>query len=242
MNLSFVPQSWGQGDIMHYLDVGHAASEARAAYRWELEKKEREANKKIIELQSNAAPPLAAESNQTAQTSTELKSATTESVLPESLQFAYREIQDKIFTPLKELSDFLRSYAAFVALGCFTVLIATMGIVFAPNLSEFHTKMKALDNATGWSLSELLPAQKSQDAVIVSKIDIDTPEINLVDELESPEIEVDPLATLDADIDPNETPLVAYALISGTIGLMSCELDYAETLSETNGFAELTPP
>ena len=34
-NLSFVPQTWAKGDVMQYLDVGHAAEEARSLYQWE---------------------------------------------------------------------------------------------------------------------------------------------------------------------------------------------------------------
>lgn len=142
-NLSFVPQSWSQSNLMQYLDVGQAAEEARARYHWEQERKERELQ---LEKQKKAdeAPVAEASVKEGITTDKTALQGDSSSIVPEPLQFLYREVQDRIFTPLKEISDFFRSYGALVVVGSMAFLIATMGVVMAPNLSVYRERMKAL--------------------------------------------------------------------------------------------------
>jgi hypothetical protein len=231
-NLSFVPQIWSQGNKMHYLDVGQAAEEARARYRWEQLKKQKEQEKAAKETVltpevSNINIVPAAIQNTAIQNKPEADQNS------ELLNFAYREIQDRIFTPLKEISDFLRSYSVFVALGCITVLIASMGVVFAPNLGELQEKMALLSRDTNWSITSIwnpkpspvdikpkLPTYYSDPRLKALRENVT---FTLEDSLKNPEIEVNPIEITADEIDLSLTPIVFYSLVNGDLNAISCK-------------------
>ena len=174
-NLSFVPKTWSQSNLMQYLDVGQAAEEARARYHWEQERKERELQ---LERQKKAEETPVADATPKEGVSAEKTTQPGDgpSILPEQLQFIYREVQDRIFAPLKEISDFFRSYGALVVVGSMAFLIATMGVVMAPNLREHRERMKSLGKdvsfATIWeamtSPSENLPVEPPESPLVAT--------------------------------------------------------------------------
>lgn len=167
-NLSFVPQTWTQ-DMMQYLDVGHAAEAARAQYRYDQEAKTGEQQDRGAPRHSEssltpvsagspvikpAAPPVDVENENSDGASYYLNSA-------------YREVRDRIFSPLKEFSDFMRSYAAIVITGCMAVLIATMGIAFSPNLSLYQKKLQQLSTDPKIIYHSLISLGSSEPAPLV---------------------------------------------------------------------------
>ncbi len=193
-NLSFVPQTWNQSNLMQYLDVGHAAEEARAKYRWELERKERELQERQRKsAETTVVAAAAAPEAVTKPTEQNESAAPAEKyTLPEPLQFMYREVQDRIFAPLKEISDFFRAYSALVIVGSMAMLIAVMGIVISPNIAEYREKMKKLGKNVEFSFGSLLgnqPPQKVEPAAPEPIAALNNTDANMVAELprEAPE-------------------------------------------------------
>lgn len=238
-NLSFVPQTWSQSNLMQYLDVGHAAEEARAKYRWEQERKERELQerqKKSTELTAGAAVAADSPPQPIDAKPAQPESPTQSPVLPESLQFVYREIQDRIFAPLKELSDFLRAYSALVIVGSMAMLIAVMGVVISPDMAAYREKMKALSKSVEISYASLLgrptpvatlqapplvEPQPSTEMQQSEELGAEEPTEDLNTQLLNPEYEA-MLPELAADA--SESELVLYMLQNSRLENLNCDI------------------
>jgi hypothetical protein len=189
-NLSFVPQTWAKGDVMQYLDVGHAAEEARSLYLWEQKNKERE---QIIEKQAKKTDAVtnSLTSSSSDSLETEQKSNDETGAVPESLGFLYREVQDRIFLPLKEISDFLRSYSLMVGVSGMIFLLVSMGVVFSPNLGELQAKIRILASQSDLSFSRVITILRSDISKAPADFSLDEVSSDSIQTLEYPEAELE---------------------------------------------------
>jgi hypothetical protein len=189
-NLSFVPQTWAKGDVMQYLDVGHAAEEARSLYKWEQEKKEREQALEKQAKKSEVAPSPS--SSSTIKPSNTIEPNTEEtSDIPESIGRFYRDFQDRFFYPLKEISNFLRSYSLMVGVSGMIFLIVSMGVVFSPNLSELQAKIRTLAARSDLSFANVVSALRASTTQKPIEVSVDEVSSDSIQTLEYPETELE---------------------------------------------------
>jgi hypothetical protein len=188
-NLSFVPQTWAKGNVMQYLDVGHAAEEARRLYKWEQEKKERE---QALEKQVKKSEAVPTSSSNTIRLSATKESSTEEtSDIPETLGRFYRDFQDRFFYPLKEISNFLRSYSLMIGVSGMIFLIVSMGVVFSPNLGELQAKIRTLAARSDLSFSDIISALRSSTTQNPINVSVDEVSSDSIQTLEYPETELE---------------------------------------------------
>ena len=161
--LSFLPQRWSVEGVIQYLDVGHAAEEARTRYRWEQEQRLREQEmqrKKRAEVQE--APALTSEQSP----SPALKPSTGDEP-PEDFSAGsrYRGVYDWIFRPLSEISDFLRTYHLAVGLGGVACILITMGVTLGPNIRENWEKVAKLSAQSELTVGTFFKLMTQRDSI-----------------------------------------------------------------------------
>jgi hypothetical protein len=188
-NLSFVPQTWAKGNVMQYLDVGHAAEEARSLYKWEQEKKERE---QALEKQVKKSEVASSSSNSAIKPYDTKEPSTDEaSDIPELLGRFYRDFQDRFFYPLKEISNFLRTHSLMIGVSGMIFLIVSMGVVFSPNLGELQAKIRTLAARSDLSFSDIISALRSSTTQNPINVSVDEVSSDSIQTLEYPETELE---------------------------------------------------